>query len=80
MEICLHFLGNLSSFFSNKLCLNISSCPTIREVVEELIRKYEAPLTPEHLIYVSDDGTTLSGEENICRFNRVYIARALQGG
>lgn len=80
MEVCINFLGNLSSFFGNKICLDLSSCPTIKEVMSKLINEYKAPITTEHIIYIGNNGTTLSGEESICKFNMIYVLRALQGG
>lgn len=80
MDVCLYFVGNLSSFFGSRICLSIDSCPPIREVVSYLIRKYDVPLTTEHVVYLSDSGTSLSGEESICKFAKVYVVRALQGG
>lgn len=80
MSICFYFLGNLSNFLGEKMCFSKDSCRPIRDIVTELIRKYSVPVEPGFLIYISENGLTIRGEEDICKFSSIYVLKAVQGG
>ncbi len=79
MRVCIKFLGNLAELLGSEVCLELSRCSSIAEVMWSLIKEKNVPVVPEHLIFLSG-GKSVSPEDSICRFNELYVIRTLQGG
>jgi len=80
MRVCLKFIGNLAALLGSEVCVELSKCTTVGDVMWSLIRGRDAPITPDQLTYISASGGSLDLNDDICRYSEIYVVKALQGG
>jgi len=79
--VCIKFRGNLAHFFGQTKCVELSECPTVGRLLEELLEEKSLSKNIDlSSLGVVSRGLRVDKDEDVCKYDLIEVFYLFTGG